>query len=41
VEKWPTTNVPLLAMNRSLDPQTPIEEARAIEPHSTQKRRPS
>lgn len=29
-DKWPTTSVPILAMNGTLDPQTPIGTAQAI-----------
>jgi hypothetical protein len=33
VGKWPETGTPILAMNGTLDPQTPIETARAAEDH--------
>jgi len=33
--KWPQTNVPVLAMNGTLDPQTPIETAVATANHLT------
>jgi pimeloyl-ACP methyl ester carboxylesterase len=40
VNKWPTSKTPILAMNGELDPQTPIEKAKAVAdnlaaPHQT------
>lgn len=35
VQQWPTSTVPVLALNGTLDPQTPIEQARVTADHLT------